>query len=196
MRPRCGKASNAVSEGFRRAAHANELWTTSPDRSRVFWLSIYDLMLEALELPAQDGLRDVLYATFTDRANYTLFDDVRPMLERLSAEGYALGIVSNFEAWLEELLIDLGVRDTFPVRVISGVEGIEKPDPRIFRLALDRAGVEASDAAYVGDSPEFDVDPPAALGMFPILVDRRERHVDHPGARVTDLSQLPEALRG
>ena len=189
-------ASNAVSEGFRRAARANELWTTSAQRSRAFWLSIYDLMLEALDLPTEDGLRDILYGTFTDRANYTLFDDVRDALDRLSAEGYALGIVSNFEAWLEDLLGDLGVRDTFPVRVISGVEGIEKPDPRIYRLALERAGIEASDAAYVGDSPEFDVDPPAALGMFPILVDRRERHVDHPGARVTDLAQLPEALRG
>ena len=133
-------------------------------------------MLTELGLPSADGLRDSLYRAFTDRANYTLFDDVRPVLEELTSEGYALGLVSNFEAWLDELLADLGVREAFGVRVISGIEGMEKPDPRIYRLALERADVDAADAVYVGDNPEFDIDPPAALGMFPVLIDRRERH--------------------
>ena len=100
-------------------------------------------MLTELGLPSADGLRDSLYRAFTDRANYTLFDDVRPVLEELTSEGYALGLVSNFEAWLDELLADLGVREAFGVRVISGIEGMEKPDPRIYRLALERAGVDA-----------------------------------------------------
>jgi FMN phosphatase YigB (HAD superfamily) len=78
--------------------------------------------------------------------------------------------------------------------VISGIEGIEKPDERIYRLALERARVDATDAAYVGDNPEFDVDPPAALGMFPVLVDRRDRFPDHLGARVRDLRDLPAIL--
>jgi FMN phosphatase YigB (HAD superfamily) len=78
--------------------------------------------------------------------------------------------------------------------VISGLDGIEKPDPRIYELALARAGVTAGEAAFVGDNPEFDVDPPAALGMFPVLIDRRERHPQHDGARVTDLRALPAVL--
>ncbi len=172
------------------------LWTTSPERSRAFWRSVYASMLTELGLPSADGLRDSLYRAFTDRANYTLFDDVRPVLEELTSEGYALGLVSNFEAWLDELLADLGVREAFGVRVISGIEGMEKPDPRIYRLALERAGVDAADAVYVGDNPEFDIDPPAALGMFPVLIDRRERHAGHAGARITDLADLAEVLRG
>ena len=90
-----------------------------------------------------------------------------------------------------------GVHDlveTFPVRVISGIEGIEKPDERIYRLALERAGVEAGESVYVGDNPEFDVDPPSVLGMFAVLVDRRGRFPDHRGARVTDLRDLPALL--
>ncbi len=110
--------------------------------------------------------------------------------------GYALGLISNFEAWLDDLLADLGVREAFTVRVISGIEGVEKPDPRIYRLALERAGLDAGETAYVGDNPEFDVDPPAALGMFPVLIDRRGRHADHVGARITDMAELPEALDG
>jgi signal transduction histidine kinase len=103
--------------------------------------------------------------------------------------------VSNFEAWLDDLLVDLDVRDLFDVRVISGIEGIEKPDPRIYELALSRAAVEANEVVYVGDIPEFDVDPPAALGMFPVLIDRRQRHADHVGARITDLADSCRTLK-
>jgi putative hydrolase of the HAD superfamily len=190
------QASRMVTEGFSQASRDGARWTTSPERSHAFWISVYAQMLDSLGLPSDDGLKDTLYEAFTDRANYTLFDDVRPVLDRLASEGYALGLISNFEAWLDDLLVDLGIREAFTVRVISGIEGVEKPDPRIYRLALERAGVEAGDAAYVGDNPEFDVDPPAALGMFPVLIDRRRRYADHVGARITDMADLSEALRG
>jgi putative hydrolase of the HAD superfamily len=187
-------ASSVVMRRFSEAAVATELWTTSPERSRAFWLGVYGRMLSELHLPSDDGLPDTLYRGFTDLANYALFDDVVPALRDLADAGLALGIVSNFEAWLEDLLGVLGVRDLFPVRVISGVEGIEKPDPRIYALALERADVAAADSVYVGDNPEFDVDPPSTLGMFTVLVDRRGRHEQHVGARVTDLSDLAGVL--
>lgn len=187
-------ASRVVLRRFSEAARDRVLWTTSLELSRAFWTSVYDHMIETLELPAGDGLADALYDAFTDRSNYALFADVCPAIDALDPIVEVLGIVSNFEVWLEELLVDLGVRDRFPVRVISGVEGIEKPNPRIYELALERAGVEPAEAVYVGDNPEFDVDPPAALGMFPVLVDRRGRHEDFVGERITDLRDLPEVL--
>ena len=106
-----------------------------------------------------------------------------------------LAIVSNFEAWLEDLLGLLGVRDRFPVRVISGREGVEKPDPRIFELALERLALDAADAMYVGDNPEFDVVPATALGMTAVLLDRRERFPDTDGMRIADLRELPGLVR-
>jgi putative hydrolase of the HAD superfamily len=151
-------------------------------------------MLRSLDLPSADGLRDTLYDGFTDLGNYALFDDVAETLDALAATGVTLGIVSNFEAWLDDLLALLDVRERFPVRVISGIDGVEKPDPRIYELALARAGVTADEVAFVGDNPEFDVDPPAALGMFPVLIDRRERHPQHEGTRITDLRALPLEL--
>ena len=189
-------ASRAVTARFSEASRDGDLWTTSPERSRAFWRSVYASMLADLGLPSANGLRDALYRAFTDRANYALFDDVLPVVQALASEGYALGLVSNFEAWLDELLAELGVREMFGVRIISGIEGLEKPDPRIYRLALERAGVDAAHAVYVGDNPEFDIDPPAALGMFPVLIDRRGRHAEHVGARITDLADLAEVLRG
>lgn len=187
-------ASAVVMDRFSEAARDQELWTTSPERSRVFWLGVYERMLEALGLPPGGALRDTLHREFTDLRNYALFDDVRGVLRDLTAAGLDLGIVSNFEAWLDQLLDELGVRDVFPVRVISGVEGMEKPDPRIYRLAMTRAGVAPEESVYVGDNPEFDVDPPAALGMFTVLIDRRGRHERHEGVRITDLADLPAVL--
>lgn len=188
------EASGVVLERFSEAADDRELWTTSPDRSRRFWVSVYERMLDLLHVPGGVGLADRLYGTFTDRSNYALFDDVMPALDRLSGDGVVIGLVSNFEAWLEELLVDLGVREAFGVRVISGIEGIEKPDSRIYELALERANVAADESVFVGDNPEFDVIPPAELGMFTVLVDRRNRHPDHPGTRIADLAELPAVL--
>lgn len=185
-----------VSDEFARAAGENELWTTSPDRSRRFWLRVYDRFLEALEIPSTNGLPETLYREFTTLQNYTVFDDVRPTLERLSEHGYLLGVISNFEPWLEDLLVHLSLVELLPVRVISGIEGVEKPDPSIFLLALQRSGLSADEVAYVGDMPDFDVVPAAALGMFPVLIDRRGRHPEHEGARVTDLAHLPDVLYG
>ena len=184
-----------VSDEFRRASHEQALWTTSPERSRRFWLGVYDRFLDVLDLPSDDGLSDTLYAAFTDRRNYAAFDDVLPTLRTLrDVDGATLGVISNYEAWLEDLLSDLRLSDLLPVRVISGVEGVEKPDPAIFRLALDRIELPASEVVYVGDVPDFDYEPAAAIGMFPVLIDRRERHPDFAGARVTDLRELPPLL--
>ena len=162
-----------ISDHFKLAAEANELWTTSPEKSRAFWLSVYDRFLEEIGVP---------------------FDDVPEVLERLAGAGLQLGVVSNFEEWLERLLDQLEVSSYFDVRVISGVEGMEKPDPAIFHLALDRAGVDPADAVYVGDNPVFDTEPAEALGMRGILIDRRERYPEHGGVRITSLEQLPEAV--
>jgi len=187
-------ASTAVLRRFSEAARDGDLWTLSAESSRAFWLGVYERMLETLDLPMDDGLREALYKGFTDITNYALFDDVAEALDELAASGVTLGIVSNYEAWLDDLLGALRVRERFPVRVISGVEGVEKPDPRIYLLALERAGVDASDAVYVGDNPEFDIVPPATLGMFPVLIDRRGRHPGHDGARITDMRCLAGVL--
>jgi putative hydrolase of the HAD superfamily len=185
---------HVVFDRFRAAAQANELWTTSPERSRRFWNEVYGIFLRELGIPEANGLIDVVYAEFTDLANYRVFEDVPPVLGRLRDAGLVLGVVSNFEEWLERLLEELRIRSFFEVSVISGVEGFEKPDPRIFELAVARARVAAERSVYVGDNPEFDVEPALAVGMFPVLIDRRERFPDAPGARITSMDQLPRLL--
>ena len=171
------------------------LWSTSPERSRTLWDGIYRSFLSDLGIDRDhDRLVDALYARFSDLASYRLHPDAQPTLERLRRTDLTLGLISNFEEWLERLLEALDVARFFDVTVISGIEGVEKPDPAIFRLALERAGVTAERSLYVGDNPTFDVEAARAVGMIPVLIDRRGRYADTGALRITSLEDLPTAV--
>lgn len=185
---------HVVFDRFTRATETRELWTTSPEKSRAFWHDVYGIFFRELGIPDADGLIDVVYAEFTDLANYALFEDVVPALDLLRTAGLRLGVISNFEEWLERLLEHLGVATYFDVSVISGIEGLEKPDPRIFELAMRRAKVTPRQSVYVGDNPDLDIAPAGEVGMFPVLIDRRERFPDAEGARITSMDELPALL--
>ncbi|MDQ3659454.1 MAG: HAD-IA family hydrolase [Actinomycetota bacterium] len=154
-----------------------------------FWSFLYRRLLKELGIEDED-LVSALYSTFSDISSYALFDDVLPALQRLEAEGYRLGLISNFEGWLEEMLVELEIGNLFEVRIVSGIEGVEKPDPRIYELALQRAGAEAHAAVHVGDSPAMDVEPAATAGIRPVLLDRLGRYGDQPGTVISSLNEL------
>lgn len=167
----------------------------SADASREFWSFLYRRLLAELGIE-DESLVGRLYETFSDSSSYRLFDDALPAMHSLRRAGYQLGLISNFEEWLEEMLIELEVGELFDVRVISGIEGVEKPAPKIFELALERAGLAASAAAHVGDSPGLDVEPAKSVGIHPILLDRWDRYPDATVARIRSLAELPALVDG
>jgi HAD superfamily hydrolase (TIGR01509 family) len=75
----------------------------------------------------------------------------RPVLEALSAR-YRLGVVSNFYGNLEVVCQAAGLASLFAVLVDSHCVGAEKPDPAIFRAALDLLGATQETTVFVGDS--------------------------------------------
>jgi HAD superfamily hydrolase (TIGR01549 family) len=123
--------------------------------------------------------------------NFELYEDTLPILEELRARGLLLGLVSNTGRDLtafvthHELDVDAALS--------SGAHGKVKPDPSIFRAALERLGVRPEEAAMVGDSPADDVEGARALGMRAFLVDRDDRFPEFEG-RLPDLRALPAAL--
>lgn len=161
-----------------------------PDDSLVFWTFLYRRFLEELGVE-DDGLPQALYNTFSDSASYKVFDDVLPVLTALEESGYRLGLISNFEGWLQNILVEQELGESFDVTVISGLEGIEKPDPAIYRLAIERAAVEPSRAVHVGDSVTMDVEPALEVGINAVLLDRvgRYRHEGH--VAIASLEDLP-----
>lgn len=171
------------------------LWSTSSARSRQMWRGIYDAFLSEVGIDQDhERLFEALYARFTDLGTYRLHADALPTLERLRKAELTLGLISNFEEWLERLLETLEVHHFFSTVVISGVEGVEKPDARIFEIALERAGVAPEDSVYVGDHPFFDVEAARQAGMLPVLIDRRGRHEDSDAIRISSLEDLPAAI--
>lgn len=85
-------------------------------------------------------------------------------LARLAAAGLSLACVSNWDIGLDDHLRAAGVHDRFAVTVSSASVGFEKPDPRIFRVTLDRLGVEPGRALHIGDE-DADRLGAAAAGM-------------------------------
>jgi len=96
--------------------------------------------------------------------------DAHEALTRLRRAGLKLGVVSNSDGRVEEALIAAGLRSYFEVVVDSSQAGVEKPDPAIFRAALDRLGVTPAEALYVGDLYEVDVLGANAAGIPAVLL--------------------------
>jgi FMN phosphatase YigB (HAD superfamily) len=120
-------------------------------------------------------------------------DGLRSALVRLTEADppTRLGIVSNSEGRLLQLLERLGLADLFEVVLDSGVEGVAKPGREIFERALERLGEEPGDALYLGDLPQIDIDGARRAGLGAVLVDRDGLHEDYSAApRVTSVAQL------
>jgi putative hydrolase of the HAD superfamily len=184
----------AIAEAVRAAEWPSD-WT-DPATQRSFWVGFYRQVLAALGHEGRE-LAEALFAAFSDPAGYRLFDDARPALEALAGRGLKLGVVSNFEPWLEDVLALEGVDHLFAAVAISGKLGVAKPDPEIFLAALEEAGADPAATVHVGDQPGNDVAAARAVGITPVLIDRFARHPDPDGAhRVEDLLGLVRLLNG
>lgn len=99
-------------------------------------------------------------------------------LQRIAATGVALGVVSNSDGTVEQQLVSskicqVGAGEGVSVVIVvdSAVAGMEKPDPRIFGIALERLGVPAERTVHVGDTVFADVDGARAAGVRPLHLD-------------------------
>ncbi|KAL6522724.1 hypothetical protein OROHE_016571 [Orobanche hederae] len=117
-----------------------------------------------------------IYSTFGSSAPYTVFPDSRPFLKWLRGEGIIVGVVSNAEYRYQDVILPaLGLHkgSEWDFGVFSGLEGIEKPDPKMYEIALERAGnIEPEEALHIGDSMRKDYWPAKTIGMHALLLDR------------------------
>ena len=117
-------------------------------------------------------VRSTLYAMHAERHLWSGVDPrTADALARLRRRGLLLGVVSNSDGRVEAALAAAGLRDWFDVVIDSRLAGVEKPEPRIFHLALDVLGVAPDEALYVGDVYEVDVVGARRAGLRAALVD-------------------------
>jgi len=156
---------------------------------------IYD-RLPALAEIAFDAWFEVLYRRFGEPEVWKFYDDVESSLTALRSRGLKIGIVSNWDTRLKSISDGLGLTRLVDFIVISAEVGVRKPDPKIFRLALEKAGVRPEEAIHVGDLPEEDAEGARRAGVRPVLIDRKRRITGafpagvHVVSSLADLTEL------
>lgn len=171
-------------------------FTFPADASQRFWFETYHgYFARFLSGPNAHRLAQGFLSLLSSPAGYTLFEDTVATLERFRAEGYRLGIISNWESWLPSLLESVDIVQFFDHLVISGECEVEKPDSRIFARALAVSGFRPEEMVYVGDKPSHDIEPALDAGIRPILLDRSARYPrDHRYQTIASLYDLTLAL--
>jgi putative hydrolase of the HAD superfamily len=125
-----------------------------------------------------------------DAIRYRPFPDVLPTLRSLREWGKTLAVVSNWDPALPTLLAGLGLAEFFAFILPSAEIGVEKPDGRIFSVALQRLGLEPQEVVHIGDSYEADVVGARAVGITPILLDREDKARYQDVIRIGSLTEL------
>lgn len=115
-------------------------------------------------------------------------------LQQMGDLGLRRVVVSNADGRVEQFLQQAGLRPFLDLVIDSAVVGVEKPDPRIFRLALERAGAQPQEALHVGDLCSVDVAGARAAGIAAVAMDPLGLYDSCDAPRVTSLSELAEEL--
>ncbi len=128
---------------------------------------------------------------------FRLYSDTRRCLDHLKAEGRRMAVVSNSssEAHVRQILHSTGILPFFERVVSSGTEGVEKPDPEIFRRAVDRLKIPAGDALYVGNLAFTDAVAAHEAGLRSLWLNRAGTGFGRDPPEITSLLEVPLWVR-
>lgn len=180
-----------------------ELYSISAENSERFWTWVYQQILAEVGIsgPQASEVARRFHYRFMALETWRLFPDALPTLEQVQTrrreQGLVVGVLSNWEDWLEALLIRLEIARYFDFIIVSSGVRSEKPQPAIFHAALERAGAAPTEALHIGDSLHADAGGARGVGITPVLLDRRGRYPAERTAGITvirSLSELPPFL--
>ncbi|MBV6459764.1 MAG: Phosphoglycolate phosphatase [Fimbriimonadaceae bacterium] len=162
-----------------------------------FWEEVTAEWISDLSIP--DGrLTDILehadarlFGPF--QTHFSPYCDVLPALEALRAAGLRLAILSNWDVTLHRAISITDLAGYFEFAIASLEEGVEKPDPAIFQIMMDRFGLTVDEVIHVGDDLIDDYRGAKGVGMKAFHLDRRSTKSE--GFRLARLTDLLEAIR-
>lgn len=162
------------------------------DTAHPFWL--FREMYAALGIDGQlcVELARRLDALHAEKHLWCALDqEARRVLDDLQRAGLLTAVISNTDdGRLSELLAQVGLLPRFKVVLDSHVVGLRKPEKAIFDLALQRLGVRADQAVYVGDTYTSDFLGAQRAGLRAVLIDPFDLHADLDGVRIGSLGEL------
>jgi HAD superfamily hydrolase (TIGR01509 family) len=154
-----------------------------------FWQEYYSIFVEHLRVN-DPGLPIALSDQANRAVQFHLYPETRPILQELHRRGYLVGAVSNWSSELPNILKDLRLIDCLDSLVVSDQIGYHKPQPEIFRYALDSLGVPAISTVHIGDDLQADVEGARQVGIKPIWLDRNARDDITRSHRIQSLDEL------
>jgi putative hydrolase of the HAD superfamily len=120
---------------------------------------------------------------------------VRHALDNLADHGYRMSVISNASGTVEQRLDEIGLSAYFERVFDSTVVGLEKPDPRFFRHALDALGLQPAECLYVGDVFHIDVLGANTSGIGAVHLDPYGLYPGWPGVHLPSVAELPAFLQ-
>jgi putative hydrolase of the HAD superfamily len=162
------------------------------------WRDYFHIILGRSGVPVdrQSGVIDSLWEAHQRFGLWTVaVDGAVEVVRGLRDAGFRIGVVSNAEGRVEQDLHGAGFEGLLETVVDSHVVGVEKPDPAIFEIALERLGVARERCVFVGDVPAVDLAGARAAGIAPILLDRHGIYDDADAPHIDSIRKLPALLR-
>jgi HAD superfamily hydrolase (TIGR01549 family) len=183
----CLKAVTSEIAAQREADHRE---VTSQERFR--------RLLDRLGLAAspREAVR-LVEAHMTRLAEALVTPEHHPRVLATLAERYRLGVVTNFDhaPTVRSILLRDGLDSYFDTVIISSEIGWRKPHGTMFGTAIERLGIPAADALFVGDNFELDVVGASRAGLTAVWYQRGAREMPHHGHHaISDLAELPRLL--
>lgn len=136
---------------------------------------------------------------YPPRSRWILYPDTIPALKKLSDEGCHLGLITNWDLSARRVVEEVGIMPYFHTIVVSAEEGIEKPDEKIFSLAIERSGLNPSKLLYIGDNYRDDVEGARGAGIEGVLINRYSKYCkgnhQYDCQEIVDLNQAIELLQ-
>lgn len=174
------KQSIAAEEFFLRHMRANPHVWASDAAIREFWMMYYIQMLRPLVMKHDERLlyelAQMITHEYDSHTSWQMYSDVLPTLRALHAsKKYTLGAISDWSPALGPILQRLQLNTYFDCLLISSVTGHAKPSTILYETALERANTVADYAIHIGDSYTLDVLGARAVGMIPVLLDRKRQ---------------------
>jgi len=148
---------------------------------RLWWFDVVHHVFYRVGLfEGFDEYFEEVFAYFSRPDAWELYEDTVSTLSELAARKIELGIVSNFDSRLYEILIGLGIDRFFDSVTLASFAGAAKPSPAIFQRALRKHGIAARDALHIGNSLRDDARAADAAGLRGVLLDRHGREAIPP----------------
>lgn len=165
------------------------------------YLEVYATTLEVPEDRVPEAVEHLRNEYVTGGLWSYEIEGAREGFRHLEKTGVTVGIVSNSDGTIGARLHEMEICQVGPgpgvdvhCLIDSGQVGVEKPDPRIFEIALDSLDLPPEEIWYVGDTPAFDVVGARRAGLRPILMDPFDVNGDFGVPCVRSLGEVADLI--